>query len=196
MYLLARELTGRRDAAFLAGLIFAFSPMRALHVSHLQVLAWGWMPIALWGLHRFLATQHRFADGALRGSTFALAVFVVRVHRSGILEQLFSVLPRASRPRSSLIYELASRSASAADSLPRARPARSGVGAHPCLRRHRGVGVRVGPPSVRIPYGRTTTGRCSAPTCDPMCRPLTTRASGEPCCTATSFPSASCFQVS
>ncbi len=56
MYLLARELTGRRDAAFLAGLMFAWSPMRALHVSHLQVLAWGWMPIALWGLHRFLAS--------------------------------------------------------------------------------------------------------------------------------------------
>ena len=49
MYLLARELTGRRDAAFLAGLMFAFSPLRALHVSHLQVLAWGWMPIALVG---------------------------------------------------------------------------------------------------------------------------------------------------
>src|SRR3954465_2138828 len=54
MYLLARELSGRRDAAFVAGVIFAFSPVRTLHVSHLQVLAWGWMPIALWGLHRFL----------------------------------------------------------------------------------------------------------------------------------------------
>jgi len=75
MYLLARELSGRRDAAFLAGLIFAFSPVRALHVSHLQVLSWGWMPIALWGLHRYLSTSHRPAD--VRRSTFALAVFVV-----------------------------------------------------------------------------------------------------------------------
>lgn len=65
MYLLARELTGRRDAAFLAGLAFAFAPLRALHVSHLQVLTWGWMPIALWGLHRYFA----------RRSTPALAVF-------------------------------------------------------------------------------------------------------------------------
>jgi hypothetical protein len=55
MYLLARELTGRRDAAILAGLVFAFPPLRTLHVSHLQVLAWGWMPIALWALHRFFA---------------------------------------------------------------------------------------------------------------------------------------------
>ena len=66
MYLLARELTGRRDAAWLAGLAFGFGPMRALHVSHLQVLAWGWMPIALWGLHRYCS----------RRSTSALAVFV------------------------------------------------------------------------------------------------------------------------
>lgn len=65
MYLLALELTGRRDAAFLAGLAFAFAPVRALHVSHLQVLAWGWMPIALWGLHRYFAIR----------STAALAIF-------------------------------------------------------------------------------------------------------------------------
>jgi hypothetical protein len=67
MYLLARELSGRRDVAFLAGLAFACSPMRALHVSHLQVLAWGWMPIALWGLHRYFS----------RRSTAALAIFAV-----------------------------------------------------------------------------------------------------------------------
>lgn len=67
MYLLARSLTGRRDAAFLAGLAFAFGPSRAVHVSHLQVLTSGWMPIALWGLHRYFANR----------STAALAVFVV-----------------------------------------------------------------------------------------------------------------------
>src|SRR3954468_2583934 len=65
MYLLAGELTGRRGVAFLAGLAFAFGPMRALHMSHLQVLAWGWMPVALWGLHRYFTWR----------STFALAVF-------------------------------------------------------------------------------------------------------------------------
>ena len=67
MYLLARELTGRRDVAFLAGLAFACSPLRALHLSHLQVLAWGWMPIALWGLHRYFS----------RRSTAALVIFAV-----------------------------------------------------------------------------------------------------------------------
>jgi hypothetical protein len=65
MYLLARPITGRRDAAFLGGLAFAFGPPRALHISHLQVLASGWMPIALWGLHQYFT----------RRSFLALAVF-------------------------------------------------------------------------------------------------------------------------
>src|SRR2546425_3519412 len=53
MYLLARDLCGRRDAAVIAALVFAFGPYRAGHVSHLQVLVSGWMPIALWRLHRY-----------------------------------------------------------------------------------------------------------------------------------------------
>jgi len=57
MYLLARSLTGRRDAAFLAGMAFAFAPPRAAQLSHLQVLVSGWMPIALWGLHRVFAAR-------------------------------------------------------------------------------------------------------------------------------------------
>lgn len=61
MYLLARSLTGRRDAAFLAGVAFAFGPPRAAQLSHLQVLASGWMPIALWGLHRYLTRRSRRA---------------------------------------------------------------------------------------------------------------------------------------
>ena len=65
MFLLARSITGRRDAALLAGLVFAFGPPRALHISHLQVLVSGWMPIALWGLHQYVA----------RRSVMALAVF-------------------------------------------------------------------------------------------------------------------------
>jgi hypothetical protein len=53
MYLLAHYLCGRRDAAVIAALVFAFGPYRAGHVSHLQVLLSGWMPIALWRLHRY-----------------------------------------------------------------------------------------------------------------------------------------------
>ncbi|MBE3096275.1 MAG: hypothetical protein IMZ44_03980 [Planctomycetes bacterium] len=54
MFVLARSVCGRRDAAFLAALAFAFSPYRTLQEPHLQVLMSGWMPLALWALHRYL----------------------------------------------------------------------------------------------------------------------------------------------
>ena len=114
MYLLARELTGRRDAAFLAGLIFAFSPMRALHVSHLQVLAWGWMPIALWGLHRFLA-RPTGPDDAPR-PVFALVVFVVAFTAQAFSNTYF-LYYLAIASGFVVIYELTSGTGSTADRL-------------------------------------------------------------------------------
>jgi hypothetical protein len=71
MYLLARELWGRGDAAFLAALAFAFAPHRVMHIPHLQVLLSGWMPIGMWGLHRYFATGSRRALGVFAGA-FAL----------------------------------------------------------------------------------------------------------------------------
>jgi hypothetical protein len=74
MYLLARYLTGRRDAAALAALAFAFGPYRtAGPITHVQFLVSGWLPIALWLLHRYLASGSR---RALAG--FA-AAFVLQV---------------------------------------------------------------------------------------------------------------------
>jgi len=55
-YLLAFEVTRRRDAAFLAGLAFAFAPYRLSQLGHLQVLSIYWLPLALLGLHRYLST--------------------------------------------------------------------------------------------------------------------------------------------
>ncbi|PYQ78032.1 MAG: hypothetical protein DMG01_12790 [Acidobacteria bacterium] len=46
MFLLARELTGARAAAFVAGLAFAFAPYRIASLPHLQVLSSAWMPFA------------------------------------------------------------------------------------------------------------------------------------------------------
>ena len=51
-YILGRELTGRRDAAWIAGLAYAFAPYRMSQIAHLQVLASFWMPLALAALHR------------------------------------------------------------------------------------------------------------------------------------------------
>ena len=53
-YLLALELTGRRDASVLAGLAFEFGPYRMNELSHLQMLSYYWAPVALWALHRYL----------------------------------------------------------------------------------------------------------------------------------------------
>lgn len=53
-YLLSRELTGRDDASWVAGLIYSFAPYRIDHLSHLQVLSWYWLPFVLLGLHRYL----------------------------------------------------------------------------------------------------------------------------------------------
>jgi hypothetical protein len=72
MYLLARDLTGRRDAAVLAALAFMWSPYRAPQITHLQVLVNGWMPIALWALHRY------FASGSRRALAGFVAAFVVQ----------------------------------------------------------------------------------------------------------------------
>ena len=59
-YLLTFELTNRRDASWLAGLAFAFAPYRMEHLAHVQILASYWMPIGLFGLHRY------YRDGGRR----------------------------------------------------------------------------------------------------------------------------------
>jgi hypothetical protein len=51
-YVLARELTGRRDAALVAAAAFAFAPYRWAQLAHLQVLSAGWLPLSLWAVHR------------------------------------------------------------------------------------------------------------------------------------------------
>ena len=53
-YALARESTGSAPAAFVAGLAFAFAPYQADHLSHVQMLMAFGMPLALFGLHRYM----------------------------------------------------------------------------------------------------------------------------------------------
>jgi hypothetical protein len=64
MWRLARRLTGRDDAAILAGAIYAFAPVRLGQIGHLQVLMSGWMPLALLAIHRYAETQSRRALAA------------------------------------------------------------------------------------------------------------------------------------
>lgn len=79
MYLLARDLWGRRDAAWVAAVAFAFAPHRVAHVSHLQVLMSGWMPVGLWCLHRYFRT----------GSRRSLAGFVAAFCLNGLSNGYF-----------------------------------------------------------------------------------------------------------
>lgn len=59
MYWLALALTGRRDAAVLGGLAYAFAPYHASQLAHVQTQAMFWMPVALVGLHRYWETGRR-----------------------------------------------------------------------------------------------------------------------------------------
>jgi len=110
MYALTRELFGRKDAALLAAIAFVFNPYRASQITHLQVLMAGWMPIALWALHRYLATG---STRALAG--FAIA-FVLQALSNGYFLFFFSIatavviaaeLVRPRLPRARIVGDLA-----------------------------------------------------------------------------------------
>lgn len=87
-YVLMRELGGRRSAAWLAGLAFAFCPYRAAQSVHLQMLMTGWMPLGLAALHRWSRTGSRWA---LAG--FAIS-YVLQVLSNGYTLYFFA-LPAA-----------------------------------------------------------------------------------------------------
>jgi hypothetical protein len=70
-YLLVRELTESRAAAFIAGLVFAFYPFRFEHYSHLELQMAFWMPLALLALHRFATTAR--LGWAVVAAAFAVA---------------------------------------------------------------------------------------------------------------------------
>ena len=85
MYVLARSLWGRQDAAWVGALAFAFATHKAMHVSHLQVLMSGWMPIGLWGLHRY------FEAGSRRALAMFVAGFALTALSHGYFFYFFSV---------------------------------------------------------------------------------------------------------
>lgn len=73
MALLAWELTRRREAALVAGLVFGFAPFRFDHLIHLEMLWAPWMPLACYALHRVFE-RRRGADGRWLGLLVALQV--------------------------------------------------------------------------------------------------------------------------
>jgi hypothetical protein len=59
LYMLARELSGSRAGAFVAGFGYAFCPYRFEHLVHVQSLATQWLPLALLYLWRAAAVGGR-----------------------------------------------------------------------------------------------------------------------------------------
>jgi hypothetical protein len=57
VFLLATSLGVRWGPAFVGGLVFAFAPYRVSQLSHLQVVAPFWLPLALAALHRYVSTR-------------------------------------------------------------------------------------------------------------------------------------------
>jgi hypothetical protein len=73
-YYLVKGLTGRRDAAVLAGAIFAIYPYRFEHYSHLEQQMTMWAPVVLLMLHRTIAGG-RLRHGLATGVTYALQMY-------------------------------------------------------------------------------------------------------------------------
>jgi hypothetical protein len=73
-HLWVHQLTGRRDAGVLAGVITAFTPMRFAHLAgHLPQLTTQWIPLALYAFERFVE-QRSLRRAVLFGAGVALTV--------------------------------------------------------------------------------------------------------------------------
>jgi hypothetical protein len=144
-YLLTRSLWGRRDAAWVGALAFACAPHRAMHASHLQVLVSGWMPIALWGLHRYFTTWSRRAL-----AVFALA-FVAQAW-SNLYYMLFLGVTIAGVGAAELGRYLRARWTQVKGSLPAAGRVLLDIGVAAA-----GIGVALAP--IGLAYQRALVGR-------------------------------------
>ena len=76
-YLLALRLGIRRDAAILAGAVFAFAPARLFRISQLHLTTIQWVPFTLAFLHTYLES------GKPRDLRLAIAFFTLQVLTSG-----------------------------------------------------------------------------------------------------------------
>jgi hypothetical protein len=73
MYVLARHLTGSRNAAFLAAVVYAFFPYHFAHISHLEIQYMGWMPFCFLAIHKF------FEKPSLRNAAGMSLFYVLQV---------------------------------------------------------------------------------------------------------------------
>ena len=90
MYYLARALTGRRDAAWIAAAIFTMHPYRVEHFAHLELQMTMLMPVAVWGLHRTLASG-RLRDGLATGAAFGAQFLSALYYGTFLIPFLFVI---------------------------------------------------------------------------------------------------------
>lgn len=90
LFLFVRALTGRVDAAAIAGAIFAIYPYRAEHLSHIELQMTIWMPIVLWCLHRTMITG-RLRDGLATGAAVAAQFYTALYYGAFIMTYAFVV---------------------------------------------------------------------------------------------------------
>jgi hypothetical protein len=87
VYLLALYLTGHRGAALVAAVAFTWSPYRMGHLSQLQLLAFGWLPLALLYLDRLLRER-----GSWRKNAALFALFFLLQALASFYAALFSAI--------------------------------------------------------------------------------------------------------
>lgn len=103
VYLLAKELGAHPGAAFIAGLVAAFAPARYSHMSHLNLLVMGWLPLAMWALTIFVRGGKRrylaVAGAALAAQLLAsLHIAVFATVALGLYLLFLLALERRKRP--------------------------------------------------------------------------------------------------
>lgn len=115
MYLLVYNLTRRYEAAWIAGAIYAFNPFNLGNLAQLQLLALGWLPLALLFLVRLLSERHLPVVISPARPQSAKAAFVLLLQRippltlrkSALLFALFFILQSLSSFYYSLLAGLA-----------------------------------------------------------------------------------------
>lgn len=90
--LLVQHLTGSPWAALVAGVLYAFAPVRQAHIYHLNLLSGYWTPLVLWGLHRLWheeGKRQKVEGKKLLPSTFCLLPLIGLALAAQILAEFY-----------------------------------------------------------------------------------------------------------
>jgi hypothetical protein len=71
MFVLARLVTGNTIASLIAGMLFAFAPFKFDHLSHLQIISSGWLPLLL------AALLHYWRKPSMKSAALIAGAFVM-----------------------------------------------------------------------------------------------------------------------